>query len=141
MLDENGTPNIVERALILPPQSALGAIDAAERQRVIQGSLIYGTYEKLIDRESASEILAARAQQVAQSGGALAVGAAGAAKSSSGVSSMISEMVLGSTGPRGGKHPGLVEKMAGSAVRSIGSGLGREIIRGILGGLFGGKRR
>ena len=52
----------------------------------------------------------------------------------------MSSILMGSTGPRGGHYPGLVEKMAGSAVRSIGSGLGREIIRGVLGSLFGGKR-
>ena len=53
----------------------------------------------------------------------------------------LSAILMGTTGPRGGRHPGLVEKMASSAVRSIGSGLGREIIRGVLGSLFGGERR
>ncbi len=52
-------------------------------------------------------------------------------------------MLFGSTGPRGGKHPGLVEKAASSAMRSMGSAAGREIFRGVLGGILGGgsKRR
>ncbi len=141
LLDENGTPNVVERAFILPPSSQLTPISPADRQQTIQSSLIYGTYEKLVDRESASEILAARAQQTATTGRAPALGGAVAGKTSAGVGGMVSEILMGSTGPRGGRHPGLMEKMAGSAVRSIGSGLGREIIRGVLGSLFGGARR
>ena len=54
---------------------------------------------------------------------------------------MVKDVMLGSTGPRGGRHPGLMEKAASSAVRSIGSAVGREIIRGVLGSLLGGSRR
>jgi hypothetical protein len=54
---------------------------------------------------------------------------------------MLKDAVLGTTGPRGGRHPGLAEKAASSAVRSIGSAVGREIIRGVLGSLLGGSRR
>ena len=139
LLDENGTPGIVERAFICPPRSQIAPIDAAERQRAIQSSLVYGTYEKAIDRESASEMLAARAQQVGTTTPPPVLGSP-AQVPSSGVGGAFSSILMGSTGPRGGRHPGLVEKMAGSAVRSIGSGLGREIIRGVLGSLFGGKR-
>jgi hypothetical protein len=49
--------------------------------------------------------------------------------------------IFGSTGPRGGHYAGLAEKAASSAVRSIGSAVGREIIRGVLGSLLGGSRR
>ena len=145
LLDENGTPNIVERAFIFPPHSQLAPITPAERQQTIQTSLLYGTYEKLVDRESASEILAGRTQQAVRGGQTSAPFSSPAAPRQSSdaagaVGSVMSSLFMGSTGPRGGHHPGLVEKMAGSAVRSIGSGLGREIIRGILGSLFGGKR-
>lgn len=54
---------------------------------------------------------------------------------------MVKDMVLGTTGPRGGRHAGLAEKAASSAVRSIGSAVGRELIRGVLGSLLGGSRR
>ena len=112
---------------------------AAERQRTIQSSLVYGTYEKAIDRESASEMLAARAQQPGSTTPPPVLGSPAQAPSS-GVGGAFSSILMGTTGPRGGRHPGLMEKMAGSAVRSIGSGLGREIIRGVLGSLFGGRR-
>ena len=56
-LDEKGAPQMVERANILPPQGQIGPITVGERDQLIRGSLIYGVYEKLIDRESAFEIL------------------------------------------------------------------------------------
>ncbi|MRR09401.1 DUF853 family protein, partial [bacterium] len=48
-LDEKGRPNIVERALVLPPFSRIGPMTAEERQAAIQGSLIYGHYEQIED--------------------------------------------------------------------------------------------
>jgi DNA helicase HerA-like ATPase len=136
LLDEHGTPGIVERAFICPPRSQVAPITPAERQQFIQTSLIYGTYEKHVDRESAAEILAARATQTLP-GSPTKPAAAQPANSGS---SMLGGILMGSTGPRGGHNPGLVEKMASSAVRSIGSSVGREIIRGVLGSLFGRKR-
>lgn len=56
-LDEKGAPQMVERANILPPQGQIGPITAGERDQLMRSSLIYGVYEKLIDRESAFEIL------------------------------------------------------------------------------------
>jgi len=130
LLDENGQPSIVERALVAPPRSQVAPLAINERQQMIRASPLYGTYEKVVDRESAAEILAQRAQEklttaapAGQSGGTL------------------SSILLGSTGPRGGKHEGLVEAMARSTVRTIGSSVGREIVRGLLGSLFGGRRR
>jgi DNA helicase HerA-like ATPase len=61
--------------------------------------------------------------------------------SEGGVGGYLKDLVLGSTGPRGGRRPGLAESAAQSAVRSIGSAVGREIIRGVLGSLLGGGRR
>jgi hypothetical protein len=58
-----------------------------------------------------------------------------------GMMDMVKDMMLGSTGPRGGRKPGLVESAAQSAVKSIGSAVGREIIRGVLGSLLGGGKR
>ena len=59
-LDEKGAPQMVERAYILPPQGQIGPITDQERSQVISQSLVYGVYEKLIDRESAYEILSGR---------------------------------------------------------------------------------
>lgn len=56
-LDEKGAPQMVQRANILPPQGQIGPITVGERDQIIKQSLIYGIYEKLVDRESAFEIL------------------------------------------------------------------------------------
>src|SRR5881409_1470463 len=61
MLDENGSPQIVERAKIVPPRSQVGAITADQRKQIISSSILAGHYEKAIDRESAYEKLQARA--------------------------------------------------------------------------------
>jgi hypothetical protein len=53
----------------------------------------------------------------------------------------LRDAIFGSTGPRGGKQVGLAEKAAASAVRSMGTAVGRELIRGVLGSLMGGNRR
>ncbi len=138
LLDEQGTPGIVERAIICPPRSQVGPISPAQRQEIIKSSLIYGTYENSVDRESASEILAARAVQSAPARGAnpLPIPGQPAPPASAGAS-MLGTLLLGSTGPRGGQHPGLVQMMASSAARSLGS----SIVRGVLGSFFGGRRR
>ncbi|MDD2476676.1 MAG: DUF853 family protein [Dysgonamonadaceae bacterium] len=65
-LDEKGAPQMVERAYILPPQGQVGPITNEERSHVIQRSLVYGVYEKIIDRESAYEILSNRQDLLAQ---------------------------------------------------------------------------
>ena len=61
MLDENGSPEIVERAKIIPPRSQVGAITPDQRKQIINSSVLAGHYEKAIDRESAYEKLQARA--------------------------------------------------------------------------------
>ena len=55
-LDEGGAPTIVQRALILPPQSFMGAIDNALRQQCIEKSPMYGKYDTRIERQSAYEM-------------------------------------------------------------------------------------
>jgi hypothetical protein len=62
LLDETGQPAVVQRALIVPPRSQLAPLGDDERRGFIEKSLVFRTYEETIDRESASEILAARAQ-------------------------------------------------------------------------------
>jgi DNA helicase HerA-like ATPase len=56
-LDDKGAPNPVERAFILPPEGQIGPITPEERKNIIQSSLLYGIYEKDIDRISAFEII------------------------------------------------------------------------------------
>jgi DNA helicase HerA-like ATPase len=137
LLDEKGRPSIVERAFILPPASRIGPISDAERATVIQSSVIFGHYEKIVDRESAYEKI--KSSKDSQS---TPVASAPTPTAPSGsTKSTLGELLLGKTGPRGGHHPGILDAAAKSAARSIGSQVGREIFRGVLGSILGGKRR
>lgn len=122
-LDEKGSPTVVERAYILMPGSQIGPITEEERRQIIAGSVVAGIYEKAIDRESAYEILRDRAKQVAEDKQAAP---APAPKSTT-------------TTTRASTRQSPVEAMLSSAARSIGSQVGRAIIRGILGSFTGKK--
>ncbi|MBL8378092.1 MAG: DUF853 domain-containing protein [Burkholderiales bacterium] len=147
-LDEKGRPGIVERALIVPPASQLGPITDDERRALIDDSIVAGVYEKVVDRESAYEILRGRAAQAADGtasgGGATTPPAPGQeAPASGGILDRIGGIFGGDTAPARGslRREGVVEAMAKSAARAVGSQVGREIIRGVLGSIFGGTRR
>ncbi len=142
-LDEKGRPGVVERAFVLPPASRIGPITAEERKGIIDGSAVAGVYEKVVDRESAYEKLKGRA--VASSvpaGGGVASGAGGspATDAGGGVLGSIRDS-LGGLMHGSGRKDSIVESMAKSAARTVGSTIGREIIRGVLGTMFGGKKR
>src|SRR3989442_6301 len=70
MLEENGSPQIVERAKIVPPRSQIGAITPEQRKQIISASIVAGHYEKAVDRESAFEKLQERAGQRVEAAGA-----------------------------------------------------------------------
>ena len=110
-LDEKGRPNIVDRALIYPPQSQLPPLTPAERQSIIKQSSIFGHYEKVVDRDSAYEMLKARAPQAE------------------------------TTAPAGktwqSEVSGTLSALGKSAARAMGTQVGREIMRGVLGSIFG----
>ena len=148
LLDEKGRPCETERVYVLPPGSQIGPITAAQRQTLLQNSLVAGVYEKMEDRESAFEKLQARTQSASpsgsvQSGGAGLAGASGkeSATASDKVLGGLSEVLFGKTGPRGAQHDGLAQSMMKSAVRTMGSTVGREIMRGVLGSILGSKKR
>ncbi len=152
-LDAKGRPSVTERVFVLPPGSQIGPITPAQRQALLDGSLVAGTYEKTLDRESAFEMIKGRtaagagaAPAAAGNGGTGAAGATrGGAPASAeydgGLMGSLKDMMFGSTGPRGGRRAGLAEAAASSAVRSMGSAVGRELIRGVLGSLLGGAKR
>ena len=130
LLDEKGRPSVVERAFVVPPGSQIGPIPEEERRRLIESSPIRGHYEKAIDRESAYEKLKGRAGEKHEN--------LPEQKAKPGV---LSDVLLGRTGPRGGKQSkGILESAAQSAARAIGSELGRRVMRGILGSILGKKR-
>ncbi|MDB5942805.1 MAG: putative protein of unknown function hydrolase [Ramlibacter sp.] len=139
LLDAKGRPSVTERVFVLPPGSQLGPITPAQRQALVQNSVVAGVYEKVVDRESAYEKLKGRTASA--EAGATTSSSTSSASGSGGVLGGLSDLVFGSTGPRGGRREGLAEMMAKSAIRTIGSSVGREIIRGVLGGIMGSKRR
>jgi uncharacterized protein len=161
-LDAKGRPCETERVYVLPPGSQIGPISDTQRKALMQESLVAGVYEQAQDRESAYEKLKGRtlsaptaptapaATSAAQDGApreepasapATPTGTAAPADSSGGLLGGLSDVLFGSTGPRGGRHEGLATNMARSAVRTMGSAMGREIIRGVLGSIFGAKKR
>jgi len=142
-LDEKGQPGIVERAFVLPPWSRIGSVTPAERQAIIQGSVLFGHYEKLVDRESAYEMLRARAEKAAAESQAQAQAEAQARPSPYGYpppGQGRSPYPPEPRRPAGRSRDTLIEAMAKSAARSVGSSLGRQILRGVLGSILGGKR-
>ncbi|MBC7548373.1 MAG: DUF853 domain-containing protein [Polaromonas sp.] len=141
LLDEKGRPSVTERVFVLPPGSQIGPILPAQRQALLADSLVAGVYEKTVDRESAYEKIKGRAAVAATEAAKQPNGGAAGQSASGGMLGGLNDILFGSTGPRGGRHEGLAQSMAKSAVRTMGSTVGREIIRGVLGSIFGGKRR
>lgn len=126
-LDEKGSPLPVERVLIAPPRSRIGPITPEERQHIIQHSPVYGVFEKQVDRESAYEILHQQTESLAAKAGAVLEG-----KEDSGG---LLDGLLGQSGRRRGDS--LAQTLLKSTARAIGSRLGREIVRGVLGAILG----
>jgi hypothetical protein len=146
LLDSKGRPSETERVFVLPPGSQLGPITAEQRQTLLSNSLVAGVYEKPVDRDSAYEQLKDRApamDQAAVDQAQQSIQRAGAADPAAegGWVSGVSDILFGSTGPRGGRHDGVAQLVVKSAVRTVGSAIGREIVRGVLGGLLGGGGR
>ncbi len=139
LLDEKGKPGVVERAWIVPPGSRLDPLSDAERRQTLQQSLVAGVYEQAVDRESAYELLKARAAQAAEQTQAEAA-ARQAEKQAPAGGGMLGDLLGGASGAGSGRRQGLVEALAKSAARSIGSQVGRAIIRGVLGSILGGRR-
>lgn len=112
-LDDKGSPTMVHRAKIIPPESRIGTLSDAERQHLIEQSPFYGKYEQIVDRESAYEILN---KAVSKKNG--------------------EEKEQGARKPVGRPRQSATEAMIVSTARSVGTQLGRQIIRGILGSIF-----
>jgi uncharacterized protein len=133
-LDEKGRPAIVERAFVVPPASQLGPIPEADRAAALSASPLRAKYQTAIDRESAYEKLKGRT--------AAKPADASASANPEQSSNPISDILFGKAGPRGGKgSQGILEAMTKSAARTIGSELGRQVLRGVLGSILGGKKR
>ena len=114
----------------------MGAITDAERQQVRNGSPVGGKYDTAIDRESAAEMLAKKAEAKVEQAQAPTAEAPAQEKDDGGIGGVFREFLFGSTGPRGGKRDGVVQQVARNEARRLGS----KVLRGVLGGIFGGKR-
>lgn len=134
-LDEKGRPNVTQRAFVAPPGSQIGPITAAQRQELLQKSLVAGVYEAMVDRESAFEILRDRANSATLPNGPATEGNA-----ASGLAQTLNDFLFGSTGPRGGKRDGLVQSVVKSQARSMLNRAAGQLLRGALGTLLGGKK-
>ena len=121
-LDSKGVPGVVQRILIAPPRSRFGPIDAQQRTQLIDRSPLKGIYDQALDRESAYEMLNEREQKMLQQ----------------------REQEAETRRPQAtrskSRREGLGLAFAKSVARAIGSNLGRQIVRGILGSIRGGRR-
>lgn len=144
-LDEKGAPQMVERAFILPPQGQIGPITNEERNRVIQRSLVYGVYEKLIDRESAYEILSERQDLLAQEQEKAAIEKAAIAQQREQQKAQREAERQTRADERARKAQGgglledFIKQIGKSTQRQISYKMGRGITRTIFGTLFGKK--
>ncbi|WP_242162882.1 helicase HerA-like domain-containing protein [Lysobacter sp. M15] len=135
-LQDKGVPMPVEKTLIAPPRCRMGAITDAERQQVRAGSPVGAKYDERVDRESAAEMLAKKAEASAEQAKAPAAKTRAQDEAEdSGFGRAVKDAVFGTR-----RRQGMVETMAKQTARTIGSQIGRQILRGVLGGIFGGKR-
>lgn len=129
-LDEKGRPRMVERILIRPPSSRIGPLTEQERGTIMARSPLKGRYDAAMDRESAFELLQVRARQSMVQ----------AEEARQAKTKAKDEQKDGGWFSGSGRRQGVGEALVKSAVRTIGTQLGREILRGVMGSLFGGKR-
>ena len=127
-LDEKGAPSMVERAKILFPLSQIGAVTEGQRGQIINQSRLYGKYDKVVDRESAFEVLMAeaeaalKAEQEAAEAAAAAEAEEKAAKENA-KSKKAGKSVLG----------GIFGAVLGAAVTSVTSSIGTEVSKKVTG--------
>ena len=119
VLDEKGAPTVVQKTLVRPPASRLGPLSPSERAQVMAESPVRGLYDQLRDRDSAYEMLMRKTAQTAATAGSPSQPARGRAPAREKTSDLQN---MGKT-------------FANSMLRTIGNQIGREIMRGVLGGV------
>jgi DNA helicase HerA-like ATPase len=131
-----GVPMPVEKTLIAPPRCRMGAITEAERAQVRATSPVGAKYDTRVDRDSAAEMLAQKAEAAAESAKAPDAKTAQQDEAEdSGFGRAVKDAVFGTK-----RRQGMIETTAKQAARTVGSQIGRQILRGVLGGMFGGRR-
>ena len=120
VLDEKGSPTPVARILVRPPESRIGPLTDAERSEHMQRSPLKGRYDQAVDRESAYELLNKRSTEKLAA---------------------AEQQADARPAKRGREPESIAMTLAKGAARAIGSQVGREIVRGVLGSLLGGGSR
>ncbi|WP_278396913.1 helicase HerA-like domain-containing protein [Acinetobacter venetianus] len=148
-LDEQGTPQIVERGWVMPPYSAFNPITPEERQVIIAQSIVAGVYDQAVDRDSAYELLQQKVLQQAQQKEADALAkqqskeqealAKQQAKEQERFAKEQQKAAEKAQRDREKLTQDIVGTFAKSAARSLGGSTGQKIVRGLLGSLFGKK--
>ncbi len=133
-LDEKGTPTMVERAFIVPPHSHIGPVSPEQRQQLMANSLVAGVYENVVDRESAYELLKARTEAAAVAAQAEAEAEAAQEEAER----QAKEEAKAERASGSSRNDSALGAFAKSAARAVGSNLGRQLVRGVLGSLLGG---
>ena len=149
VLQDDGSPSIVQRTLIAPPRSRLGPLDAKERAIIQSISPVAGKYDDAIDRESAEEILAARgnaavaaaqaAKAQAEADKAAAVQAKVEAKQQE--QALKEQARLDAIAAREAAKPSGIDRAIQSATRAAASSVGRQVANEIGRAVFGGTKR
>jgi hypothetical protein len=116
-LDEKGAPSMVERARILFPLSQIGAGTEGQRGQIINQSRLYGKYDKVVDRESAFEVLMEEAEAALKAEQETAEAEAKSKKSGKG----------------NGILKGIFGAVVGAMVTSVTSSIGTEVSRKVTG--------
>lgn len=114
-LGSDGVPAMVEKVNIMPPESRVGVLSEAERKQVINQSPFAGMYDKAIDRESAYEVLSKRTAAASEESAATTT----------------------EKRPAGRPRQSVTQAIITSTARSFGTQVGRQILRGIMGSIFG----
>ena len=135
-LQDKGIPMPVEHTLIAPPRCRMGAITEAERMQVRNASPVGTRYDAPLDRDSAAEMLARKAQALAEQAQAPpADNRAQDEAAEGGFGQSVKDAVFGTK-----RRQGMLETAAKQTARTVGNQIGRQILRGVMGSIFGGKR-
>lgn len=135
-LDEKGAPTVVARTKIRPPDSRLGPATDPERAATMAASPVRGVYDTAINRESAEEVLKARRAQADRLEAETAAAAAQAKAAEKAARSAPAPRAPATPRPRAPSNRQTpVEALTKSVLRTAGSTITRELLRGVLGSL------
>lgn len=142
-LDEQGTPQIVERGWVMPPYSSFSPLSPQERQAFMAQSIVAGVYENAVDRDSAYEMLQRKvnestAQQQAQAEAKQQeANAKQQAKEQERLAREQQKAEEKAQRDREKLTQDVIGTFAKSAARTLGGPTGQKLVRGLLGSLFG----